>query len=112
MEKKHKLSFRIFRAIFVTLLLSFLGLYFSIEAGYYDYGKRKKVTFTQEQIAKFEEDVNQGKNVLIEDYLEDKTINYSNKASNLGYKVSEKIGEVTKTGINGFFKFVEKLVAE
>ena len=76
-----------------------MALYFSQATGYYDFAEHKKVTLTNEQIKKFEEDVAQGKNLNIEDYLSNTDKNYQNKTSQMGLKISESIGKYAKEGI-------------
>lgn len=112
MDKKtrRKLYGKIFRFCFVFALLSFMALYFSQATGYYDFAEHKKVTLTNEQIKKFEEDVAQGKNLNIEDYLSNTDKNYQNKTSQMGLRISESIGKYAREGIESAFKVLNKLV--
>ena len=45
-------------------------LYLSQSTGYFEYRNSKKVALTNKQIEKFEQDVKEGKNVDIENYIE------------------------------------------
>lgn len=112
MDKKirRKLYTKLFKFAFLVALLFFLALYFSQATGYYDFSEHKKVVLTNEQIKKFEEDVANGKNLNIEDYLSNTNKNYQNKTSKLGLKISENIGEYAKKGIETTFKVLNKLV--
>lgn len=112
MDKKirRKLISRGFRFCFVFALLSFLALYFSQATGYYDFAEHKKVTLTNEQIKKFEDDVASGKNLNLEDYLSNTDKNYQNKTSRMGLKISESIGTYARKGIEATFKVLNKLV--
>lgn len=111
-EDKIKIYKRIFKFCFTVLFITFLTLYTSQEAGYYEYEQQKKASFTSEQIKKFEEDVAAGKKVDINDYLENSNKDYSNKVSDFGYSVSDQIGKYVKIGIEGTFGALNKLVAE
>lgn len=112
MDKKvrRKLYGKLFRFCFLFSLLSFFALYFSQVTGYYDFAEHKKVVLTNEQIKKFEEDVANGKNLDIEDYLVNTDKNYQNKTSRLGLKISEGIGDYAKRGIEMTFKVLNNLV--
>ena len=90
-EDKIKIYKKIFKFCFWCFFITFLTLYLSQATGYYEYQQHKKVTFTNEQIEKFEKDVIAGKNVDIESYLEDTTKSYNNKTSKLGYTISNTI---------------------
>ena len=60
------------------LFFCFLILYISKESGYYDYKTHVKKELTEEAIKKFEEDVEKGKDVSIDDYAVLTYIDYSN----------------------------------
>lgn len=112
MDKKirRKLYGKLFKFCFLFSLLFFLALYFSQATGYYDFSEHKKVILTNEQIKKFEEDVANGKNLNIEDYLSNTDKNYQNKTSKIGLKISESIGDYAKKGIETAFKVLNNLV--
>lgn len=111
-EDRVKIYNRIFKYIFWLLLVTFLTLYFSQATGYYEFKQHKKVIYTAEQIKKFEADVAAGKDVRIEDYMETTNRDYSNKTSDLGLSISETIGDIVKSGIEGFFDTINKMVQE
>ncbi len=110
MSKKEQLANNIFKVIFLILFLAFLTIYFSQESGYYDYELHKQSVFTKEQIKKFEEDVANGKDVRIEDYLVSVKKDYSNKTSKFGYFVSKNVGKYIKDSIENTFKIIGKFV--
>lgn len=111
-EDRTKLYNRIFKYIFWVLLITFLTLYFSQATGYYEFKQHKKVVYTAEQIKKFEADVAAGKDVHIEDYMETTSKNYSNKTSSLGLSISEAMGEIVKSSIEGLFSAIDQMVEE
>jgi hypothetical protein len=112
MENKKKFINRFFKYLFILSFIAFLTLYLSQKAGYYEYGNYKKATLTEEQIKKFEEDVKAGKNIKMEDYIEKTNIDYSNRASEVGTKVSETINKGVKNGIESFFGMLNKIIEE
>lgn len=94
--------------IFVTLLVSFTVLYFSMSAGYFEHTNGKKVALTNEQIEKFEKDIESGKNVDALNYVIQKE-NYENNVSKVGLTVSNITYKVVNKGISYGFKALEKL---
>lgn len=109
-EDRVKLYNKIFKYVFWVLLITFLTLYFSQATGYYEYEQHKKVVYTAEQIKKFEKDVEAGKDVRIEDYMETSVKDYSNKTSDLGLAFSENVGKIVKSGIENFFNAINEMV--
>lgn len=109
-EERTKLYGRIFKYCFFILLITFVTLYFSQATGYYEFQQHKKVVFTADQIKKFEKDVAEGKNVNIENYMENTKKNYRNKVSNFGLYLSEEIGNSIRKGIEGTFQFINEMI--
>lgn len=92
-DKNEKVLRRIFGIFCSILLVTFLTLYLSQATGYYEYTAHKKVVFTNEQIKKFEQDIADGKDVRMEDYLKNAEKNYSNKLSKFGYGLSNMMSK-------------------
>lgn len=109
-ESKEKIVNNIMKVIFLILFLIFLTIYFSQSGGYYEFELHRKTVFTEEMIKKFEQDVADGKDVSIEDYLVEEKKNYNNKASKLGYLFSKNVGKFIKNGIEETFKMINKMV--
>lgn len=99
MKKKTKFL----KFIFIMCFVSYLTFYIAGQTGYYEYNARKKMTFTKEQIEKFEKDVKEGKNIDMEDYLRNTDKNYQNKISKATLSLSENISKITRKGINIIF---------
>lgn len=99
MKKKTK----ILKLIFIMCFVSYLTFYIAGQTGYYEYNARKKMTFTKEQIEKFEKDVKEGKNIDMEEYLKNTDKNYQNKISKATLSLSENISKITRKGINVIF---------
>ena len=97
---------------FLMLFMSFLVIYFSEITGYYEYQNHKKTTLTEEQIRKFENDVENGKEIDLNQYLVVENKNYNNKLSKAASKLSDGISNVVKKGVESTFKFLSNLVEE
>ena len=80
------------------------------QTGYYEIEERKKVVLTEEAIKKFEEDVANGKNIDLDDYIGETKKNYNNTTSKFGLFLSQKIGEYAAAGIQNTFKFLDKMI--
>ena len=110
--KQVKLRTKIFRSTIVVLFAIFLTMFVSNKYGYYEYKKQEQVTLTAEQIKQFEEDVKNGKNIDLENYLEKTNKNYQTKFSQLGLNVSNSIANTIENGVNKLFGYISKFVVE
>ena len=90
--------------IYATIILSFLVIYFSSEMGYFDNIKSRRVALTNEQIAKFEEDISLGKEINLNEYYSEIKNPYDNKFTKLGLYVSGKIENIVSSVLNKIFK--------
>ena len=93
---------------FIIIIL-FLGLFFSYQNGYYDKYMKDKIDLTSQAIEKFEQDIIDGRDVSIENYLE-KEKSYSTKASSISLKLSNKFENVISSGIKYLFKKISNVV--
>jgi len=109
---KVKLRTKIFRITMLILFAIFMTIFISNKNGYYEYQKHEQVTLTEEQIKKFEEDVKNGINIDLENYLKDTTKDYQTKLSQVGLNVSNTLANTVKKGFDNFFKYIGKLVTE
>ena len=98
---KKKVS-SIFKFTILTLLLIFIVIYVSDMKGYYAYSNYKKSILTEEGIRKFEEDIESGRAIDVNDYIE-KDKDYSNNISRATLKVSNKLSSFIRKGIVDFF---------
>ena len=92
--KKVKLMTKIFRISFIILFAVYLTVYVSNKYGYYEYQKHEQVTLTEEQIKKFEQDVKDGKEIDIENYVTDVNKNYQTKLSQTGLNISNGLANL------------------
>ena len=111
-EDRLKLLNKLSKMFIILLFCSFTILYISQATGHYEYTQRKKVALTEDKIKQFEEDVANGKEIKIEDYMDNSEVNYQNKTSQLGLDLSENVGKYISVGIKGFFKQLNKLVED
>lgn len=93
-----------------TLVIVFLVMIFTSSSGYYEYELNKKTTLTNEAIEKFEQDLKDGKNIDIDDYVVKDDKNYDNRISKMGNNISNKIDNIMSAGINYLFKYIEKSI--
>lgn len=93
--------------LIILILLSFL--YFSYQNGYYDKYMRDKINLTNQSIEKFENDIKDGKDVTIEDYLQESK-NYATKTGNMSLKISNKLENIISSSIKFLFKKISNVV--
>ena len=103
---------KFFKYFFYICFLCFLTFYVAGESGYYEYNERKKMSFTKEQIEKFENDVKNGKNIDITAYIENADRNYQNRISKTTLEISEGISKYTKKGIELIFTKLGNMIEE
>lgn len=101
---------KILKLIFIILFLSFLIAYVIEKSGYYEYNLRNKTVLTKESMEQFEKDVSEGKDVSIEDYVVSTSTDYTTKLTRTTNKVSIKVNNIVKRGIEDIFKILGKFV--
>ena len=109
MSKKANMFFKV---LFILCFISFITFYISFKSGYYEYNSRRKMTFTREQIERFEADVSSGNYVDINEYLKYTDKGYQNKISRATLSVSEMISKYTRKGINAIFSKISHIIEE
>lgn len=110
MIEEKPLQIRVFKLIMTILVIIYLGLFIANNTGYYSFSLRNRKELTDEQIKKFEEDVKNGVEIDINDYLSMETISYQNNISSLGYNISSTLENLIKTGVYKIFDFFSDLV--
>ena len=99
---------KIFGYIFLVLFMTFTAVFIMVNLGYYEYSNYTKRVFTEEQIKKFEEDIKNGIALDINDYLiEEKTVDVNGQ---LGLKLSQIIGDISRITIEKIFELLNKVV--
>ncbi len=108
MEKKYK----VFKWTFLFFLVIFLTLYFSQLTGYYEFKNYEKMSMTKEQITQFEQDIKDGKEVDIKDYVVNSRKDYQNKFSKIGLKLSTSISDFVESSVIKIFGTIAGFVSE
>lgn len=98
-------------SVFIIVIV-FLVMFFSSSSGYYEYELNKKSNLTQDAIDRFEQDVRDGKEIDINDYLIEDNKDYSNTFSNAGLKISNNIEKFFSEGVKLIFNSIGNLVDE
>ncbi|MBE6152502.1 MAG: hypothetical protein E7165_04245 [Firmicutes bacterium] len=111
-ESKTKIRNKFFRWSLFLLFVAFVTLYLSQATGYYEYEQSRKTAFTEEQIKQFEQDVKDGKEIDINNYLENTNKDYQNNISKVTLNVSEAISKYMKYGIEKMFEGIVKVIEE
>lgn len=101
---------KIFMTVLGSLFVIFVSLYIAGESGYYNYEQSKKAILTKEKMQEFEEDVQNGENVDLNDYLDSTYQNYNSKLSDICFKTSKNINKYAKEGIESVLKLINRLV--
>ncbi len=100
MEKKKKNNW--FFKILILLFILFLCLYSMGMNGYIESINKNKTLYTEEQIKKFEEAIEKGEYLDLQDIKIEEKIDYSNKVSDLGVKISDLIAYLANKSIDLF----------
>ena len=107
MDKK-----KVAKTIFACLFLAFVVSYVIEMTGYYEYNLQNRTIMTNEAMAQFEKDLAEGKDVTQEDYVVSTEKDYTSSLTRTTNKVSVKMNEVLKKGIEGMFRIVGTFVEE
>ena len=95
------------KLVVIVLIVSFFSLYFTTIGGYYEYNLSQKNILTEEAIARFEQDVKDGKEIIASNYIEEEK-DYSNKVSSATLKLSNFVS----TSFNKTIKYIFKRLSE
>lgn len=109
-DNKKKMINKFFGWFLFILFITFVTLYISQSTGYYEYEQARKTAFTKEQIERFEQDVKDGKEIDINEYLENTNKDYQNNISRFTLNVSEGISKYTRLGIEKILGQIAKWV--
>ena len=102
---------KLFKTILYLLIIIYLCLYFSNISGLYEYKNYKKVSLTERQIIKFEEDIKNGKEINIDNYITEEKGFKNNKVANTGKKLSYTISNAINKVLSTSYDFLSKFVA-
>ncbi len=105
-NKTKKILNKIFKKIFLMILVGYTAIYISEASGYYEFEQHNKKVLTEEKIKQFEKDVSDGKNIDIKDYIKEDNKRYDSKISRLGEQLSKEVDKIVVNGLNSTFKFL------
>ena len=98
----------IFKFILLCFIICFLVILFAGKTGYYEKKLRDNSILTEEQIKKFEEDLKNGKNVDISNYVINENKDYTTKLTSDVYSVSLKLEKTIDKIVKFIFNEVSK----
>lgn len=98
------------RLVILILFFLFMILYAMQLTGYNEYNQNRKNMLEDHEIANFEKDVAEGKDVTTKDYLTKKQKNYNNHLSSAGLSLSKGIGDFFNDGMNAIFNMLGEAV--
>lgn len=96
---------KLLKAFSLFLFLFFIFIYIVGSSGFYEYKLNEKKVLTEEQIKKFENDVNSGAKVDINDYIIPEK-NYDNTFT----KVNRDISRYISKGFEETFKYLFRYI--
>lgn len=109
-NKTKKTMDKIFKKLFIMLLVGFSAIYISEASGYFEFQQYNKKVLTEQKIKQFEEDVSNGKNIDLKDYVQEDTKSYESKVSKIGEKMSDEMEKLVVNGLNTTFKFLNDVL--
>lgn len=101
---------KIVKIVVYTTIIIFLCSYFIETSGYYEYNLQNRKNLTEEGIKQFEQDVKEGKDIDLNDYLTKTNVDYSNKLTKTTSEASIKLNNYLKEFLTNGFGIFEKLV--
>lgn len=98
-----------FKKFLTISFIIFMGLYISSISGFYEAKLSNKVALTDEAIKEFENDVIEGKTIDVNTYITNKNVDYSNKFTEFGEKLSEAVTKILTEGFSGAWDAIKVL---
>lgn len=106
------LLIKIFKWITIIIFISFFCTVVLSLSGYYQTALQKKTILTNEAINSFENDIKEGKDIDINNYIEINQKNYDNAFTKSGRYISDKINNLISSGIEKTLKIIIKAIEE
>lgn len=107
-----KIKNKSLKAFIIIIIVVYICAYYTANSGYYEYHLQEKTYLTNEKIKEFESDVKNNENIDVKDYLVYSEIDYTNKFTNLVYKMSDNGNEIARKVIKAIFKKLSYLVED
>lgn len=103
-------SKKIIKFLGVSIILIFLCSYFIETSGYYEYNLQYKKNLTQAQMEQFEADVKAGKDIDLNTYLKEITVDYSSPLTRTTSEASLKLNNYLKNILSNTFNILGKFI--
>ena len=100
------LFIKLFKYTIVIIFISFFCTVILSMSGYYQTTLQKKTILTNEAILSFENDIKEGKDIDVNNYIEQNQKNYDNAFTKGGRYISNKINNLISTGIEKTLKLI------
>jgi len=101
---------KFFLILLSVLFVIFIIIFCSSKTNYYEYSNYRKTLVTNEKILEFEKDINEGKNVNINDYIKDESKDYSNNITKVGDFISNNIFNISENVVKISYNFISKVI--
>ncbi len=108
-EESEKSNSNSILKILLFSFVIFLIIYLSKETGLYEYKTYTKTHLTNDAIKQFEKDLDEGKDVTLNDYIVSKEKNYANIVNKTGSFISSSVENIMNDGIKKTVKILSKL---
>ena len=110
--EKKKIRAQLFRIMVIISFVCFLTLFIANKYGYYEFRNHQRTMLTLEQIQQFEQDVKDGKEIDLQDYLTDIRKDYQNNVSRAGLNISNTVSNIVSKGVEGIFDSISRMINE
>lgn len=104
-----KKATKIFKILLLVLIILFIAIYISDINGYYAYSNYQRSLITEEGIKQFENDVKDGKEIDIKNYVKEDN-DYENNISKTSLQISDTIGKYIRKVLVTVFKKITVLI--
>ena len=101
---------KILKYSIILLVVIFLLSYLIEMSGYYEYNLQSQKNLTEALNRQFEADIKAGKDISLNDYLKNTTVDYSSKLTRTTSEASLKLNNYLREFLTSGFKFLEKFV--
>ena len=101
---------RIVKLFVEMIIIIFIFSYVIEKSGYYEYNLQAKKNMTEEEIKKFESDVKSGKDVDINNYLNDVSTDYSSNLTRTTSTISLNLNRYLIKTISNTINIFSRLV--
>lgn len=96
--------------LLIVGIAMFVCMYMVTSGSYYEYQLRQKTDLTEDAIRQFEIDIKEGKDVDINDYLDNTEKDLNNRMSNFNKNISNKISNAVGNSIKYVFESISKAI--